>query len=165
MNIGDEVTVVLGLQEEPTKRGVVRSGPVDGKMLVEFAASGSMWFPVEVIDVGRVSLGPGRHRVTDPETARLAAEAQSERLNEHQWLVLASLIEAGRDGLIDHDHEQRNGLIQTSAGKRRIELVRLGLVEWTGRKRRSPSGQLARVWAVTARGAAVWLQHPDRGAA
>lgn len=164
MKVGDEVTVVLGLQEEPTKRGVIKSGPKDDKWLVEFPAGGSMWFDTAVIDPGRVSLGPGRHRVTDPETARLAADAAGERLNEHQWLVLASLVEAGSDGLIDHDHEARNGLIQTSAGKRRIELVRLGLVEWSGRKRRSPSGQLARVWAVTARGVAVY-QHHQRGAA
>lgn len=164
MNVGDEVTVVLGLQEEPTKRGRILSGPVHGKWLVAFASGASMWFPAEMIDEGVVKLGPGRHRTTDPETARLAAEAAGERLNEHQWLVLASLIEAGRDGLIDHDHEARNGLIQTSAGKRRIELVRLGLVQWTGRKRRSPSGQLARVWGVTARGVAVY-QHHQRGAA
>jgi len=164
VNVGDEVTVVLDLQEESTKRGLIVSGPCEGKWLVEFPAGAAMWFPVEVLDSGRISIGPGRHRVTDPETARLAAQAQSDRLNEHQWLVLASLVEAGRDGLIDHDHEARNGLIQTSAGKRRVELVRLGLVEWSGRKRRSPSGQLARVWTVTARGAAVW-QHHERGAA
>lgn len=165
MKVGDEVTVVLGLQEEPTKRGRIRSGPVQGKWLVEFASGASVWFPATLIDTGQIKLGPGRHRTTDPETARLAAEAVEERLTEHQWLVLTALVEAGATGLIDHEHEARSGLIPTSAGKRRKELERLGLCEEIpGGRRPTAHSRLAQVHRVTARGLAVY-QHHQRGAA
>lgn len=168
---GDRVTVVHGLDDDGRAKGVIRSGPrastvyPDGLVwLVGLDNGGDLWIEDSMLDAGVISLGPGRHRVTDPDTSRLAAEAVEERLTEHQWAVLTSLVEAGRDGLIDHDHEARNGLIPTSAGKRRKELERLGLVAATERRRSTPSGQLARVWAVTARGIAVY-QHHQRGAA
>jgi hypothetical protein len=105
-----------------------------------------------------------RYRATDPETARLAAAAAERRLTDNQWLVLRSLVEAGRSGLLDHDHEARNGLKQDTAGKRRGELQELGLVEPTGERRYTPRRSLAGVYRATAQGIAAYQEH-RKGAA
>lgn len=93
-------------------------------------------------------------RNSDPDTAHRAWEAQNTaRISNGQLKVLLALAAAGDWGMTDHEHEPVNGLLQDSAGKRRLELVRKGLVaERTGFKRATPRGEKAQVWAITAAG-------------
>lgn len=166
MNVGDRVTVVWGFPPESWIGYVVALPDRQGRARIrpERADPGA-WFyvPTVNIDLGTITYGH-RHRATDPETARLAAAAAERRLTDNQWLVLKSLVEAGRSGLLDHDHEARNGLKQDTAGKRRGELQELGLVEPTGERRHTPRKSLAGVYRATARGIAVYQEH-QRGAA
>lgn len=170
MNVGDRVTVVWGVPAEtwigevvsmPDQRGVAQIHPIT-------AAPGvALGVPIVCIDTSGITVARSTghmHRAADPETSRLAAKAAVERLTENQWRVLASLVDAGPRGLIDHEHEQRTGLEQDSAGKRRKELERLGLCEPTGDRRLTPRGSYANVHRVTARGIAVY-QHHRQGAA
>lgn len=90
-------------------------------------------------------------RNSDPDTSHAAAASQTPaRRKRGQRLVLAALAEHGP--LTDFEHEAINGLQQTSAGKRRLELLRRGLVEYAGARRESPTGSPARVWRITAEG-------------
>ncbi len=168
MNVGDEVTVVHGLTPAPTDRGTVASlARTDGKILIRFHSGGTLWVEPSMIDTGGVIVTHHtgtRHRTTDPDTARAAAERSAEQLTEHQWLVLKALVDAGQRGMLDHEHEHVNGLIPTSAGKRRLELVDVGLVEKSTLRRPTETGHMAAVWRVTARGQAVY-QHHQKGAA
>ena len=166
MNVGDRVTVVWGFPPE-TWVGIVEALP-DRKGLARIrpqnADPGAYYMvPIVNIDLGTITYGH-RHRATDPETARLAAIAAERHLTDNQWKVLKSLVEAGRSGLLDHDHEARNGLKQDTAGKRRGELQELGLVEPTGERRHTPRRSLAGVYRATPRGIAAY-QERQRGAA
>ncbi|NND75988.1 MAG: hypothetical protein HKN44_13380 [Ilumatobacter sp.] len=171
MSPGDEVTVVHGHgvpgELVGVDIGIVRKVRRDGKVLVELSLGGTMWFDTSLIDSGdtRSTHRSPMHRTGDPDTARLAAAATVEHLTDHQWVTLGALAEAGRAGLIDHDHEARTGLLQDSAGKRRKELERYGLCEPTDRRRTTPRGSYARVHQITARGLAVWAQRSQNSAA
>lgn len=103
-------------------------------------------------------------RATDPESARLAWQRQNDYgLTENQVKVLAALVEAGDRGMVDHDHQAVNGLGQDTAGKRRLELARKGLVEAkTGdqSRRLTPRGSWAQVWVATIAGRQA--MRPDR---
>ncbi len=183
MNVGDRVTIVHGPGPEgsitrntpgtvvlPIVHGrPAPPSPVRRDGMVAVRPDGSphdvwIWVDPMYLDQGLLETSP-RHRVTDPDTARAAADSAGERLTEHQLLVLEALAHAGRAGLIDHEHEARNGLIPTSAGKRRKELERLGLCEPTDQKRPTSRSALAIVHRVTARGLAVWQSHQQKGAA
>ena len=165
MNVGDRVTVVWGFPPEtwqaevlslPDNRGRASLRPVNAD------AGASLLVPIEFIDTATITVARATghmHRATDPETSRLAAEAAAERLTEPQWRVLATLVAAGPRGLIDHEHEARNGLAQDTAGARRKQLERLGLTEPTGDRRLTPRGSYANVHRATARGIAVYQQH------
>ena len=165
MNVGDRVTVVWGVPAETWEAEVVSLPTGTGVVVVHplTAAPGvTLGVPVVNIDTSGITIARSTghmHRAADPETSRLAAKAASQRLTENQWLILASLAEAGHRGLIDHEHEQRTGLEQDSAGKRRKELERLGLTEPTGERRLTPRGSYANVHRATARGIAVYQQH------
>lgn len=180
MKPGDRVTIVhgpgpdgstttAGVVHLPTVNGRPMTSPVraDGKIAVHPLGATTpdayLWVDPMYIDRGTIATSH-RHRTADPDTARLAAEQAAEHLTEHQWLVLGALVDAGRTGLIDHEHEPRNGLIPTSAGKRRKELERYGLCEPTDMRRPTSRNALATVHRITARGIAVWQQH-QQGAA
>lgn len=83
-------------------------------------------------------------RTTDPETSHQAAAP--DRTTDRACAL--TILRAHPDGLTDHELAAEMGRIQTSAGKRRCELMRDGLVEWAGFTRLSPSGSPARVWRV-----------------
>jgi hypothetical protein len=165
VNVGDRVTIVHGLPPDGVDVGTVASlARTDGKILIRFPAGGTLWVEPQLVDAGNVHVAPHRHRATDPDTARMAAHRTAEQLREHHWLVLSALVSAGSKGMIDHEHEQINGLNQDSAGKRRGELVELGLVENSRQRRQSPRGRPAIVWQVTARGLAVYRNHREGAA-
>lgn len=88
-------------------------------------------------------------RATDPETSHEAAA--SVKVRESQRDVLKVLREFGPltdMGISRWSH--KFGIRQSPSGlrTRRKELVNKGLVEWTGRWERLPSGRRARVWRV-----------------
>lgn len=90
-------------------------------------------------------------RTTDPDTSHAAAASQTPaRRQRGQRLVLAALAQHGP--LTDFEHEAISGLVQQSAGKRRLELQRRGLVEYGQERRDSPNGSPARVWRITEAG-------------
>lgn len=94
-----------------------------------------------------------KHRHGDPDTAVAAAQAQTEeRVTANQWKVLWALYDAGAAGLVDDAHFQINKLIATSAGKRRLELQRMGLVESTGQKGKTGQHSDAIRWRLTDEG-------------
>lgn len=86
-------------------------------------------------------------RQTDPITSHLASYSTPARVTDRDR-ALAALRKAGPDGLTDHELGDAIGRAQTSAGKRRHELMVLGLVVNTGRTRPSPWGSPCIVWAV-----------------
>jgi hypothetical protein len=142
----------------------------DGKVLVSFLGT-TMWVDPAV----RLTPAPVADGVTDAHRAEVDVMAlaawvlrtQDDDRRSGRELVLAALVEAGRRGLTDHEHESRNGLIPTSAGKRRGELRDRRLVENAGTKRPTQTGERATVWRVTDLGAAVWqiIDRDRRGAA
>lgn len=88
---------------------------------------------------------PPRARTTDPGTSWRAArgvDGNTDRRRAYDALAAAP------EGLTDFELGDRIGRQQTSAGKRRLELQRAGLVEWSGEVRPSPSGAHARVWRL-----------------
>lgn len=95
----------------------------------------------------------GVHRIGDMDTAVAAGRALSDdRLRDLQVKVLAALAAAGAHGMTDDEHENVNALRADSAGKRRLELCRLGLVRESEDRRRTRRGAMAAVWVITSAG-------------
>lgn len=97
-------------------------------------------------------------RKSDPMTSHRAAQRDPVRRGTDRWRVLVALGERGP--MTDFELGEAVQRQQTSAGKRRGELVGLGLVESTGERRPSPSGSSSLVWAITEQGSA--LLNPGR---
>jgi hypothetical protein len=91
-------------------------------------------------------------RRSDPETSKAAAHLANVTAGTLRAKCLFALADAGEGGLTDFELGRWVGRQQTSAGKRRGELVVLGLVEKTDEKRPTPSRAFAAVWRVTAAG-------------
>ena len=91
-------------------------------------------------------------RRTDPETSHQAARRAAHTAATHRAVALRELVAAGHAGLTDFELAARCHSQQTSIGKRRGELVRMGLVEATSETRPAPSGAQATVWRVTEAG-------------
>ena len=87
------------------------------------------------------------YRRTDPDTSRQAAtlaQLTAGTVRERCYLTLLTHPE----GLTDFELADLVGRQQTSAGKRRGDLVAVGLVEDSGERRRTPSGASAIVWRL-----------------
>jgi hypothetical protein len=85
-------------------------------------------------------------RTSDPATSRAAGSIprngdRAEALREH--------AKARCYGLTDFELGDRMQRQQTSAGKRRLELQRMGLIEATDETRAAPSGSQSTVWRIT----------------
>jgi hypothetical protein len=90
-------------------------------------------------------------RAADPDTCATAAVRAAANAGTNRALALR--VHASHPaGLTDFELADLTGVPQTSIGKRRGELVTLGLVERTAARRPSPSGSPAIVWRVTADG-------------
>ncbi len=87
-------------------------------------------------------------RNSDPSTSWAAAALASTSAQTIRERCLAALKRAGVRGLTDFELAEQVGRQQTSAGVRRHELVKAGLVEATAETRPSPSGTAARVWRI-----------------
>lgn len=90
---------------------------------------------------------PPNVRTADPDTSRAAAE-RTPRLRATDRARALDVHRAHPDGLTDFELADLMGRQQTSAGKRRGELVALGYVRDSGRRRPAPSGAKAIVWQV-----------------
>lgn len=97
----------------------------------------------EQLGLGGLRFVPARF--TDPETSQEAGAEHPARAGDRER-ALAALEAAGRDGLTDYELAAAIGRQQNSAGKRRHELMVLGLVEYAGFTRPAPSGSPCRVW-------------------
>lgn len=95
-------------------------------------------------------------RTTDPETSHAAAHSVADLRMSQSYVhrVLKAIGPLTDEELVDH--YQWNPVFerfrpQSASGirSRRAELVRLGLVEYTGEKRLMRTGRMARVWRVT----------------
>ena len=105
------------------------------------------------VDASLLGGTPVTYRANDRDTARAAGERVN--LTDGQTKVLKALAGAGSRGLLDHDHERLNGLIPTSAGKRRLELCQAGLVIDSGHRRATSTGTAAIVWVLSEAGRQV----------
>ena len=92
-------------------------------------------------------------------TSQDAAVLAINMLSRNKELALDALVAAGPTGLTDFELAAATGVAQTSIGKRRLDLVRAGLVidvldPDTGRPvtRPSPSGAASMVWCATPAG-------------
>lgn len=88
-------------------------------------------------------------RLCSPETSAAAAALNKSTRTNDRARALELLERSGEDGLTDYELATLMDRQQNSAGKRRHELVQLGLVEWAGFHRPAPSGAPCRVWRVT----------------
>lgn len=165
MNVGDTVTVLWGRGDPVTAE--VLTLPRNGKLKIRPVGAGpDAWLIADVtmIATGGVQISSTRTAEAAPDTVHAEARAIGSALRDTQWRVLDTLVKAGRAGLIDHEHKERNDMGQTSAGVRRGELVKLGLVEYAGHMRQVDGGKgsRARVWRVTTRGQLVWQLEQER---
>lgn len=74
------------------------------------------------------------------------------RLGDLQYRVLEALFRAGPMGHTDDELVPITGLLADSAGKRRLELLRRGLVIATEDRRTTARGGTAQVWRITSAG-------------
>lgn len=91
-------------------------------------------------------------RVSAPDTAHEAAAIATLSAGTLRTECLLALVDAGQKGLTDFELGERVHHQQTSAGKRRLELQRGGLVEATEDRRPAPSGAMSAVWRATGAG-------------
>ena len=91
-------------------------------------------------------------RATDPETSHAAAASVGDVRTSQMYVysVLKAFGPCTDEELVDIYEHLPNVDPQSPSGlrTRRAELVRLGLVEYTGEKRAISTGRMARIWAA-----------------
>lgn len=103
---------------------------------------------------------PERHpakRVGDPDTS---VEPSQQRMSKGRLKALACHY-LHPDGLTDFELAELIDSQQTSAGVRRKELERAGLVVATTKRRPSPSGKPVIVWRITSQGVGYMVRLND----
>ena len=93
-------------------------------------------------------------RSSDPETAKKAGALHPIKRGTDRALALLC-HSRNPYGLTDFELASQMGRQQTSAGKRRLELMRAGWIEETSMTRTAPSGSAATVYRITAEGLAM----------
>ena len=91
-----------------------------------------------------------RHNVRrwDPDTCYHAAYGWRASHGSLRWRCYEALCKAGRRGLTDYELAELVGRQQNSAGKRRGELCKMGLVRDSGMRRLGPTCSPCIVWVV-----------------
>lgn len=136
--------------------GTVRPGPRNRGWRVKLPTG--RWVPCDAngAPLGKIANVGHTTRHSDGPTsiaaARIAAAANSDHLRDTQRRVLLAIAATGTEGLTDHDHDRIHGMIQTTAGKRRLELETAGLVEYAGLTRLNGRGVHVKVWRCTPAG-------------
>lgn len=95
-------------------------------------------------------LQPPSHRNAPIGTSEVAAEMIAGRSPKLRLEVYEAIVRAGLDGLTDREGETMLGLGCQTYTPRRNELVRLGQVVDSGRRRKTESGRPAAVWVAVA---------------
>lgn len=100
-------------------------------------------------ETGERQLTFADYRASDPDTSVNAAVTNRPKRSAHKQAVLDALRAAGPNGLTDFQIAEATGIIATSAGKRRLDLLRDGLVrQLVGVTRPSPTSTPAKVWVA-----------------
>lgn len=84
-------------------------------------------------------------RATDPTTSHQAALFATDKAETNRVIALR-VLKAHPEGLTDFELADLTGIAQTSIGVRRGQLVKMGLVVQTDKRRPTPSGATAIVW-------------------
>lgn len=116
---------------------------------------GQLWFQGHAIGCSRPEAYPsGLYDGRPPAepldlagTSRAAADSALANSSAMRSKVLGAIRTAGA-GMTDDEVERALGLRHQTASARRRELVLLGLVRDSGRRRRTSSGRMAAVWEV-----------------
>ena len=87
-------------------------------------------------------------RRSDPPTSHKAADLNKEARDIIRERVYQYLKRMGEYGATDYELEKALNVIRTSAGKRRGELMKAGLVVETDRRRKTTGKATAIVWKV-----------------
>lgn len=132
------------------------------KFMIETPSGARLWIRN---DNPRVTSTPvhHQHRTNDRPTA--VAAATNIRAGSGKLKVLIALHAAGERGLMDWEHEEVNGLIPTSAGKRRLDLLKEGWVRDSGRRGKTPRDADAEIWQLTDAGYTYVASLQQQGAA
>jgi DNA-binding transcriptional ArsR family regulator len=159
VNAGERVLLVHGLGDPDRVEVVSTLG--DGRLVVRYPSGSTVTVPASLV-VGSLPSRGGSFRADDPDTAVLAARATVRNLRLAQWAVLDAIVRSGSAGMMDCEHEQVTGSRPDSAGSRRKELERLGLVEDSGKRRQTPRGRHAAVHVATPPGRLAWQHESHR---
>lgn len=111
--------------------------------------------PEGLVDLDAVANGYGLVRNDHPETAQEAAKEIKLRSGTQRAAVLLHLLEDHKAGMIGSSDEliaAVTGLGPSSERPRRVELVRMGLVEPSGKTIRTSTGYEAMMWRCTEQG-------------
>lgn len=98
---------------------------------------------------GQTAPLPGKVRRDAPDTARKAALAVTPRTGTQRHAVLASILQAHRDGATDEELQTALAMNPSTQRPRRVELVEGGFVVDSGKRRPSRSGNASIVWVAT----------------
>jgi hypothetical protein len=98
--------------------------------------------------MARVPLTPPAHHNAPAGTSGVAAGRIAGHAKDLRARVLAFIVEQGPHGATDDEGEAALGIKPQTYTPRRGELVALGLVVDSGRRRRTASGRPAAVWIV-----------------
>ncbi len=100
-------------------------------------------------DDTRLPMRPPARRNAPPGTSDVAANRIAGHTRNLRARVLAFIIAQGPHGATDDEGETALGIKPQTYTPRRGELVKLGLVRDSGRRRPTPSGRPAAVWIAT----------------
>jgi hypothetical protein len=146
----EQKTLFDRINPEPVRDDdVVAPEPTPGRRL---SGAGTVKNPTPAIQLDGIE-PTARH--SDPETSHQAAERATERAPSQRFLALSALVLAGDEGLTDFELAVWVNSNQNSIGVRRGELVKVGLVEATDKRRPSPTNSPTIVWRATANGRAL----------
>lgn len=88
-------------------------------------------------------------RPTDPSTSRIAAVSQLPKLGETLSKVHNFISMSGGTGVTDEQIAMALSMKESSASKRRGDLVKLGLVKDSGTVKPTSTGRNAIVWCIS----------------
>ena len=97
----------------------------------------------------RLELSPPAHHNAPAGTSSVAASLIAGHAKDLRSLVLAFIVRQGPHGATDDDGESDLGIRCSTYTPRRGELVKLGLVVDSGRRRNTASGRPAAVWVAS----------------
>lgn len=114
--------------------------------------------PVERVRAGLLNTEPTPVHAGDPPTAWQASVLAALRAPTLRKRVLVAFWQfSGDQGLTDYELSNALSCLRTSAGKRRLELQRIGLVRDSGKRRPTDTATAAVCWELTAEGEKVAL--------